>query len=98
MSAAEGLHEPKMEPVRRLGVFTGAGGRRAWTGQQKARIVAESYADGVTVSAVARRHGLALQQLFGWRRQAQPADSVSAPTGAALNGMAFAPVKVWWAR
>ena len=80
---------PKSEPVRRLEVFTGAGRRRAWTADQKARIVAESYADGETVSAVARRHGLTPQQLFGWRRAAhQPA------AGAGELGLAFASVIV----
>ncbi len=58
----------KSEPVRRLEVFTGAGRRRGWTVEQKARIIAESYGSGETVSAVARRHGLTPQQLFGWRR------------------------------
>jgi len=81
---------PKSEPVRRLEVFTGAGRRRAWTAEQKARIVAESYADGETVSAVARRHGLTPQQLFGWRRAAdQPA-----AVGAGKLGLAFASVIV----
>jgi transposase len=50
-------------------VFTGAGRRRAWTAEQKARIIAESEEGGETVSAVARRHGLTPQQLFSWRRQ-----------------------------
>src|SRR5438067_9698868 len=59
---------PKLEPVRRLEVFTGAGRRRSWTAEQKLQIINESYADGETVSAVARRHGLTPQQLFGWRR------------------------------
>jgi transposase len=67
MSDAELL--PK--PVRRLEVFTGSGRRRAWTAERKARIVAESYESGETVSAVARRHRLTPQQLFGWRRVAQ---------------------------
>ena len=62
----------KSEPVRRLEVFTGVGRRRSWTAEQKLGIVAESYADGETVSAVARRHGLTPQQLFGWRRAARP--------------------------
>ena len=35
----------------------------------KARIVAESYAEHDTVSGVARRHGLTVQQLFAWRRE-----------------------------
>ena len=60
----------KSEPVRRVEVFTGAGRRRTWTAEEKVGIVAESYAGGETVSAVARRHGLTPQQLFGWRRAA----------------------------
>jgi transposase len=59
------------KPAHRLEVFTGAGRRRTWSDEDKARIVAEIAASGESVSAVARRHGLAPQQLFGWRRQAQ---------------------------
>lgn len=56
------------EPVRRLEVFTGAGRRRVWSAEEKAAIVAESAEPGVSVSAVARRHGLTPPQLFAWRR------------------------------
>ena len=59
------------KPVHRLEVFTGAGRRRTWSDEDKARIVAEIVASGESVSAVARRHGLSPQQLFGWRRQLQ---------------------------
>ena len=59
------------KPVHRLEVFTGAGRRRTWSAEDKARIVAEIVASGDSVSAVARRHGLAPQQLFGWRRELQ---------------------------
>lgn len=52
------------EPVRRFEVFTGSGRRREWSDERKAEIVAESYEPGVTVSALARRHGLTAQQLF----------------------------------
>jgi transposase len=45
VSDTELLHKPKADPVRRLEVFTGAGRRRAWTEEQKAQIVAESYRD-----------------------------------------------------
>ena len=62
---------PKSEPLRRVEVFTGAGRRRAWTPEQKTRIVAECNRSGASVSAVARRHGLTPQQLFGWRRDAR---------------------------
>jgi transposase len=72
--------------VRRLEVFTGTGRRRAWSAAEKARIVAESYASDDGVSAVARRHGLTPQQLFGWRRNRRP------PVDA--DGPAFAPVIV----
>ncbi|MDF2115186.1 transposase [Roseiarcaceae bacterium H3SJ34-1] len=54
------------EAFRRIEVFTGAGRRRSWSRDDKARIVAESHGEGETVSAVARRHGISAQQLFGW--------------------------------
>jgi transposase len=62
-------HSAITEPVRRLEVFTGAGRRRTWRDEDKARIVAEIGTSGDSVCAVARRHGLSPQQLFGWRRQ-----------------------------
>jgi transposase len=57
------------KPARRLEVFTGAGRRRSFSDEDKARIVAEIMTSGDSVSGVARRHGLSPQQLFGWRRQ-----------------------------
>lgn len=54
--------------VQRFEVFTGAGRRRGWPPDVKASIIAESYSGAETVSAVARRHGLAPSQLFTWRR------------------------------
>jgi transposase len=67
------VHSAITEPVRRLEVFTGAGRRRKWSDEDKARIVAEIVASGDSVCAVARRHGLSPQQLFGWRRQLREA-------------------------
>jgi transposase len=84
MSDTELLPKSKPEPVRRVEVFTGAGRRRAWSRVEKARIVAESYESGETVSAVARRHGLTPQQLFGWRRTARP-EGEAAPMRAARH-------------
>ena len=57
-------------------MFTGAGRRRSWSGEEKAAIIAESYGAGETVCAVARRHGLTPQQLFAWRRLARRSGSV----------------------
>jgi transposase len=54
----------------RIEVFTGTRRRRPWSDEEKARIVAESYAgDGITVCDVARRIGICPSQLFTWRRQ-----------------------------
>lgn len=59
------------EPVRRLELFTGAGRRRTWSEEEKAAIVGESTASDTSISAVARRHGLSVSQLFTWRRLAR---------------------------
>jgi len=58
-------------PVRRLEIITGAGGRRRWSADEKARILDEAMAPGAVVSEVARRNGLSPQHLFTWRRQAK---------------------------
>ncbi|MGJ0620515.1 MAG: IS66-like element accessory protein TnpA [Methylocystis sp.] len=73
MSISERKHMPEPEafPARRIEVFTGSGRRRTWGVDQKAAIVAESFAPGASVCEVARRHGLTPQQLFTWRRQAR---------------------------
>jgi transposase len=74
------VHSAITEPVRRLEIFTGAGRRRKWSEEDKARIVAEIVASGDSVCAVARRHGLSPQQLFGWRRQLR--ESAAGPSEA----------------
>src|SRR3954465_4189021 len=78
MSISELMHRP--ERARRLEVFTGAGRRRNWSADEKAAIVAESYAPGRTVCGVARRHGLTPAQLFTWRRLARRSRVPKAPT------------------
>jgi transposase len=67
------------KPAHRLEVFTGAGRRRTWGDEDKAQIVAEIALSGESVSAVARRHGLSPQQLFGWRRQLQASQAAVLP-------------------
>src|ERR1051326_7151864 len=42
--------------------------RRGWSAEEKARIVEETYAPGMSVSLVARQHGVAPNQVFTWRR------------------------------
>ncbi|WP_127599584.1 IS66-like element accessory protein TnpA [Nitratireductor alexandrii] len=74
------LKSSEVEPVRRFEVFTGTGRRREWPIEDKARIVAESYEAGESVSAVARRYALSPQQLFAWRRAARKAVADAAPS------------------
>jgi transposase len=42
--------------------------RRRWTPAEKVRMVEETYEPGTSVSYVARRNGVAPNQLFRWRR------------------------------
>lgn len=57
--------------AHRYSVISGPTGRRQWPDEVKARIVAESFAPGVRVGDVARRHGVLPSQLTTWRRQAK---------------------------
>lgn len=47
------------------------GGRRFWSDEAKGRIVLESHEPGARVVDVARRHGVAPQQVTTWRREAR---------------------------
>jgi transposase len=65
--------------------------RRRWSWEEKARIVAESLAPGAVASAIARRHGLHPNQLYGWRKELRGA-AAGAAAGERLPG--FVPVVV----
>jgi transposase len=73
---------------QRVEVLTGPGRRRVWDEATKARVVAESYAPGAVVSAVARRWQMAPQQLFTWRREAR----VASPGASGTAAMQFVPI------
>jgi len=53
---------------RRIEVITGDVRRRHWTTEQKLQIIEESFQAGETVSSAARRHGVAPNLLYRWRR------------------------------
>jgi transposase len=54
-----------VERVERPEMIAGPTGRRSWSDEAKARIVLESHAPGARVVDVARRHGVAAQQVTG---------------------------------
>ena len=79
MSTLDHTLKPEAPTARRLEVITGTGRRRWFSADDKARMIEETLVPGAVVSEVARRHGLAPQQLFTWRRQArQPAGADAA--------------------
>ena len=71
MSTLDHTLKPEATTARRLEVITGTGRRRWFSADDKARMIEETLVPGAVVSEVARRHGLAPQQLFTWRRQAR---------------------------
>jgi len=80
----------------RVEVITGPERRRRWSSDEKLQLVEEACRPGLSVSLVARRHGINPSQLFAWRRQALAeglvTDSRSEP--AARAAVTFAPVAV----
>lgn len=67
-------------------------GRRQWSEEAKARLVAETLVPGANVSAIAREAGMAPSQLFGWRRKALGKDlPASEDNGPAVQFTRFEP-------
>ena len=51
-------------PADRVEIITSVQRRRRWTAPEKVRMIEETFEPGMTVSLVARRHGVAANQLF----------------------------------
>ncbi len=81
----------RSEALRQLDVLATAAKRRTFTPEEKARLVAESFASGDSVCAVARRHRLSTSQLYAWRkiarrrRDGSPHQPAPAPERAVLE-------------
>jgi transposase len=73
-------------------VLTRVERRRRFSGEEKRRILAETMRPGVSVSAVARRHGLHPNQLFTWRRLARESGAVAGFVPVVLGEDAGVPV------
>ena len=63
--------------------------RRFWSDEEKRRIVAQSYAPGVSVSQVGRRYDVNANLIFKWRR-----DPRYRPAADAGETSSFLPVEV----
>ncbi len=77
----------------RLEVLEGPLGRRDWPDDMKGRVVAETLKPGAKVVDVARRHGMAAQQLSKWRRLAREGKIV-VPADGVETGPIFARVEI----
>ena len=75
------------DEFQRIEVITGVARRRRWSAERKLRIVEESLQSSDSVSVVARRHGVAPNLLFRWRRLASEggAAAVTADDGVTSN-------------
>jgi transposase len=65
----------------RVAIITAVQRRRRWTAAQKMRIVEETLEPGASVNEVARRHEVAPNQLFPWRRLAAQGALTAAGAG-----------------
>ncbi|MER8957112.1 transposase [Mesorhizobium sp. M0833] len=94
MSGLDLMLDPERQ-LRRFEVINGAGGRRHWSVDDKARIIAETLEPNAIISEVARRYGLRPQQVFAWRRQTRKqAASVQQDSPAFVPAVVTAPEPV----
>ena len=68
-------------PTDRVEIVTSVQRRRRWTASEKVPMVEETVDPGMTVSLVARRHGVAPNQLFSWRRLVAQSSLTAAGSG-----------------
>ena len=64
--------------------------RRAWSDEEKRRIVAEAVLPGASVADIARRHGVNANLVFNWRKLARAALSAAEPNALAVSSQANA--------
>lgn len=68
---AQGSSDRSGRSARRVEVIIGGNQRRRWSGEDKAKITAASFAPGANIAAVAREHGVSQGLLHYWRRCAR---------------------------
>jgi transposase len=84
----------EVQSFRRVELLSGSPRRRRWSDEEKAALVAESFAPGAVTRQVALRRGVHPNQLYAWRREFGSAGGVAG----AGEGCGFVPVTVVGAR
>src|SRR5690349_20374920 len=67
--------------TNRVEIITSVQRRRRWTAPEQVRIDEETVEPGMTVSLVARLHGVAANRLFTWRRLVAQGSLTAAGSG-----------------
>ena len=92
VSAPVSFHLLEAEPKRLEA--SPARTHRVWSDAAKERIIEESLMPGAMVSAIARAHGVAASQIYGWRRKAiatgavRRRDGLAPPSGSGHGAQA----------
>ena len=73
---------------QRTEVITGPARRRRWSTEDQLRIVDETLRSGESISIVARRHGVAPNLLYRWRRLMTQGGAVAVHADDAVTGNA----------
>jgi len=76
------------DEYQRIEIITGSARRRRWTTEEKLRIVDETLRSGESISAVARRHGVAPHLLYRWRRLMTEGGAVAVQADDGVTGNA----------
>ena len=74
------------DDYQRIEVITGTARRRRWTVPEKLRIVEDTLVPGESISAVARRHGVAPNLLYRWRRLMSEGGAVAVQADEGVTG------------
>src|SRR5205085_1670144 len=76
------MHTPMSDTFSKVEVITGVARRRRFSTDLKLAVVAETMQPGMSISYVARRHGLSPSLVFRWRRLRLDAGSKPDPSSA----------------
>ena len=73
-------------PMSEIEIITDGGRRRRWPAAEKLRIVEETMYDGESISAVARRNGVAPNLLYRWRKLMLEGGSIAVAADDSVTG------------